>query len=132
MSEVCVSSWITRTTRSIVCITLFLIVATGCTEPRHVDHITIRNGSPYSLTVSVADRGRDGYVGLGVVPRDGEQTFTEVLDQGDLWVFRFTYGGEEAAELPVTRAALLRNNWTVEVPPEVSSTLAGLGFGVSA
>jgi len=132
MSEVCVSSWITRTMRSVVCITLFLIVATGCTEPRHVDHITIRNGSPYSLTVSVADRGRNGYVGLGVVPREGEQTFTDVLDQGDLWVFRFTYGGEEAAELPVTRAVLQRNGWTVEVPQEVSATLAGLGFGESA
>jgi hypothetical protein len=132
MSKVCVSPWTTRTTRVIASATFLLIVATGCTEPRHEDHITIRNGSPYSLTVSVADRGRDGYVGLGVVPRDGEQTFTAVLDQGDLWVFRFTYGGEEAAELPVTRAQLQRDHWTVEVPPEVSSTLAGLGFGESA
>jgi hypothetical protein len=132
MSQVCVPSWITRTTRVIASATFLLIIATGCTEPRHVDHITIRNGSPYSLTVSVADRGRDGYLGLGVVPREGEQTFTEVLDQGDLWVFRFTYGGEEAAELPVTRAVLQRNRWTVEVPQEVSSTLAGLGFAGSA
>lgn len=132
MSEVCVSSWITRTARVIASATLLLIVATGCTELRHVDHITIRNGSPYSLTVSVADRGRDGYVDLGVVPREGEQTFTQVLDQGDLWVFRFTYGGVEAAELPVTRAVLQRDRWTVEVPPETSSTLAGLGFGESA
>jgi hypothetical protein len=132
MSKVCVSPWITRTTRVIASATLLFIVAAGCTEPRHVDHITIRNGSPYSLTVSVADRGRDGYLALGVVPRDGEQTFTEVLDQGDLWVFRFTYGGREAAELPVTRAALLHNRWTVEVPEEVSSTLAGLGFAESA
>jgi hypothetical protein len=132
MSKVCVSPWITRTTRVIASATFLLIVATGCTEPRHVDHITIRNGSPYSLTVSVADRGRDGYLGLGVVPREGEQTFTQVLDQGDLWVFRFTYGGEEAAELPVTRAQLQRDRWTVEVPEEVSSTLAGLGFAESA
>jgi hypothetical protein len=131
MSEACVSSWITRTTRVIASATLLLIVSTGCTEPRHVDHITVRNGSGYSLTVSVADRGRDGYLGLGVVPREGEQTFTEVLDQGDLWVFRFTYGGEEAAELPVTRAQLQRDHWTVEVPPEASSTLAGLGFAES-
>jgi hypothetical protein len=132
MSKVCVSPWITRTTRVIASAMLLLIIAAGCTEPRHVDHITIRNGSPYSLTVSVAGRDRDGYLGLGVVPREGEQTFTAVLDQGDLWVFRFTYGGEEAAELPVTRAALLRNRWTVEVPEEVSSTLAGLGFAESA
>lgn len=131
MSEVCVSSWITRTTR-IIATALLLIVATACTEPRHVDHITIRNGSSYSLTVSIAGRDRDGYLGLGVVPREGEQTFTEILDQGDLWVFRFTYGGEEAAELSVARAVLLRDHWTVEVPLEASSALAGLGFAESA
>jgi hypothetical protein len=132
MSEVCVSSWITRTTRVIASAMFLFSVAAGCTEPRHVDHITIRNGSSYSLTVSVAGRDRDGYMSLGVVPREGEQTFTEILDQGDLWVFRFTYGGEEAAELPVTRAVLQRDHWTVEVPPEVSSTLVGLGFAESA
>jgi hypothetical protein len=108
------------------------IMAAGCTEPRHVDHITIRNTSPYSLTVSVADRARDAYLGLGVVPREGQRTFTEILDQGDLWVFRFTYGGAEAAELPVSRAVLQQDHWTIDVPEEVAPTLAALGFDGSA
>jgi hypothetical protein len=120
-----------RANRSVASAVVLLITATACTEPRHVDHITIRNGSPYSLTVSVADRGRDAYLGLGVVPREGQQTFTDVLDQGDVWVFRFTYGGEEAAELPITRIVLQQNDWVVQVPQEVSSTLAGLGFAES-
>lgn len=122
-----------RVTRLIATATIpLLIIAAGCTEPRHVDHITIQNASPYSLTVSVADRGRVAFVGLGVVPREGQRTFGEVLDQGDLWVFRFAYGGEEAAELPVTRTVLQQNHWTVQVPEEVASTLGALGFAGSA
>lgn len=51
----------------------------------------------------------------------------EVIDQGEVWIFRFRHWGEPVGELRMTRGELERSGWRVEVPETVSEHLRDLG-----
>jgi hypothetical protein len=50
-----------------------------------------------------------------------------VIDQGEVWIFRFRHWGDPIRELSLTRAELERNGWRLEVPDEVEERLQELG-----
>jgi hypothetical protein len=50
-----------------------------------------------------------------------------VIDQGDVWVFRFDYAGKHEEEIEISRSELVRMDWTVEVPQSFGDALHGLG-----
>jgi len=51
----------------------------------------------------------------------------EVIDQGEVWLFRFDSQGSSGGELRLTRAELEASDWTVVVPAEVGTRLAQAG-----
>ena len=95
-------------------------------EPGHVDHVTVDNPHPWDVNVDATSGHRDGWVGVGDLARDGSDTFRSVLDEGDTWIFRFTYGGEEA-QLRISRRQLEQNAWHVTVPDEFAARLRSAG-----
>ena len=84
--------------------------------PAHVPTLTIRNPAEYRLNVGLAGDAGEWALPLGSVDRTTFLTLDDVLDQGGNWVFRFSYGGVDAAELRLTRAELAAADWTVTVP----------------
>jgi hypothetical protein len=100
-------------------------------SPSFVKQVTVENPTVYQLEVDVSD-GRQGWLGLGAVVREGTQTFLEVIDQGDTWVFRFAYGGIDGGEITLRREELARSRWRVRVPDEVRARLAAAGLEPSA
>lgn len=100
-------------------------------SPSFVRQVTVDNPTVYNLEVDVSD-GRRGWVGLGAIAREETQTFLEVIDHGDTWVFRFAYAGVDGGQVTVRREELARSRWRVRVPDEVQARLAAAGLEPSA
>jgi hypothetical protein len=47
----------------------------------------------------------------------------EVIDQSEIWIFRFLYLGDPVMEVSVTRDELEGSDWRVVVPAEVEQRL---------
>jgi hypothetical protein len=54
-----------------------------------------------------------------------------VIDQGEQWVFRFTYGGVDGGELVVPRTELEASGWKVTVPQQFAERMRAAGVGPS-
>lgn len=110
-----------------------VVIASPATRlPSTVDRLSVRNPTVYAVEIDVRGAQEPGWLSLGSVWRDSTQTVEDVLDQGDQWIFRFRYGGEEAGELVLSRAQLRDEGWRVTVPSEVGDGLAREGFPASA
>ncbi len=105
----------------------FLILLPACAAAAPtVDEITILNQTAYDLDVEVSGARRDGWLPVASVDARSEGVAREVLDQGDVWVFRFRYQGEPVGEASLARAELEAGGWRVEVPQTVGERLEGL------
>ena len=99
-----------------------LLALTGCDSVAFVDRVVVVNGTAYPADVGVAGEGA-GWLGLGVVPEHGTRSVGQVIDQGRLWRFRFSYGSHDPVELEISREDLARAAWRVEVPRELETRL---------
>lgn len=104
------------------------ILSAGLSGNNFVDRLTVVNRTAYDLDVDVTDGARSGWTGIGTAQRDGVDVFEQVLDQGDTWIFRFTYGGVTAGEMRRTRADLRRDSWRLEVAAEMAGPLETAGI----
>jgi hypothetical protein len=107
--------------------TLVFLLSAACSEVSFVDEVTIVNNTDYSANVEVTDRARDGWLGLTTVQPQSTKTVERVIDQGEMWIFRFDYAGKHQEEVEVTRPDLERNDWTVEIPQSFEQRLRDLG-----
>jgi hypothetical protein len=95
--------------------------------PAFVERVTIANPTRYDFNVDVA--ASDGRrLDLAYVEAGGSVAVRDVIEQGDTWTFRFSYGGTEAGSVSVDRARLERGDWIVEIPPRVEMRLDAAGF----
>lgn len=100
------------------------LVLTGCLGPAPtIDVLTIANPTDYQLDVDVAGEERKGWLPIAILEPRSEKVARNVIDQGELWIFRFRYLGDPVGEVPVTRDELEGNGWRVEVPDEVEQRL---------
>jgi hypothetical protein len=94
--------------------------------PRFVDRVTIANRSSVPLDVDVAESRQGGWTPEGVALEGGATAFQGVVDQGDVWWFRFS-SANRSVVVRVPREQLARNGWRITVPASISSTLATEG-----
>jgi hypothetical protein len=106
-----------------------LVAASGLRLPAHVDQVMIDNPHEWPAHIQVTD-DRDGWVGVGTVGRETEQGFLEVVDQGDVWIFLFSYASE-AVELRVSGAQLEDDDWRVTVPDGFAEALRARGVATA-
>ena len=97
-----------------------------------VPRITVENPTPFNLQVDAGAGGDDDILALGSVPREGSRVFEQVVDQGERWVFRLSFGGEDVGEVVVPRPQLEKDGWRVVVPAGIGSALAEAGHPPSA
>ncbi len=114
-------------TAGLVC-ALALVASSWVRGPSYVRQVTIVNPTAYQLEVDVGAPGANRVVGLGAIHREGSRTVEEVIDQGDQWVFRFSYGRQAAGELAAPRSQLEQDGWRITVPPEVGDRLGEAGI----
>ena len=104
---------------------LWVAACTG--PPPRVDRITIVNNSGYDLDIDVAGSERGGWLPVAIVEAHSKDVAEEVIDQGEVWVFRFLHWGDPVGELSLPRAELEGVGWRVEVPEKVEERLQQLG-----
>ena len=95
--------------------------------PPVVNWLTLENPSQFHMTVSVTTDAHDEWIVVGTVRRGTTETFGDVVDQGDVWVFRFGAQGKVGGELRLSRAQLEESGWTVQVPSRIGAELEAQG-----
>lgn len=99
--------------------------------PERVD-VTVDNDTPFDLVVEAGTPDGAGSVVLGTAGRGREIAFRDKVDQGDEWVFSFSYGGVDAGAVQLGRAELESSGWRVTVPRRVADVLVDAGLGPTA
>ena len=110
---------------------LFAVTRLGQRDVSYV-RITIENPLPYLVNVDVTGARRDGWFDLGSIGRQRTRMVEQVVDQGDEWVFRFSYGGVQAGEMVMAGDELAKEGWRITVPPAVADRLREAGLRESA
>ncbi len=111
---------------------IFALIGLGLDDMPTYRQLTVENPAPYIINVDVTSAERDGWLHVGIVRREGRQTFEGLADPGDQWAFRFSYGGAAVGELSVSRDQLAREGWTITVPAEAAERLRHAGVSESA
>jgi hypothetical protein len=101
-------------------------------EPSYVARLTVVNDTQYNVNVEVTGGAHDGWLDLGSVSRERTRTLEQIVDQGERWVFRFSYAGVAAGEVALDRTELSRQGWRLTVPVEVGERLREAGLRPSA
>lgn len=94
-------------------------------DPARVD-LTVENTTGYELNVRVRSSVDDNVLGLGPIGPRSTKDYMSVIDQGETWVFEYSYGGVVAATPTVSRSDLEAG--TVQVPGSVEAELRSAGF----
>jgi hypothetical protein len=105
----------------------FVAVSLLIPSPATVDHVTIKNGSEFDLNIDATSASHDGWTPVGIALAHADTDMRDVIDHGDVWVFRFTGQGHDAGELRITRADLAASNWSLTVPASVAQQLRDAG-----
>jgi hypothetical protein len=84
--------------------------------------VEVANPSDYAIKVEVAGGGNDGWLPVGVAEPRTTTTFEDVLDQGDTWTVRYSFG-DHAVKQRSTSDALRDARWHLEVPEELVARL---------
>jgi hypothetical protein len=96
-------------------------------DPPRAEHVSLENRSDYAMEVEVTGARRDGWLRLGTAERGSTTIVSDVVDQGDEWIFRFGSQGLDGGETRVGRAELVRDGWRVTIPDSIAAHLAALG-----
>jgi hypothetical protein len=105
----------------------FALLARMLTLPPSVHHLRIDNPSKFDLSIAVTSGDHDGWMSVGSARRNATTGFDDVLDQGDVWIFRFSAQARSAAEVRVTRGEMASAGWQLSIPPQVSDDLRAQG-----
>ncbi len=104
---------------------IFLAVG-ACSDVSFVDEVTIVNDTEYSANVDVTDETRDAWLRLTSAQPQSTTTVEQIIDQGEMWVFRFDYVDKYQEEVEISRHELEQNDWTIEVPSSFEQRLRDL------
>lgn len=104
---------------------VLLMQSTGL--PENVDELTVENGTDFNLRVEVSDEEGETWLIVGTVGAGEMKVFSRVIDQGEVWVFRFHGQGRLGGELGVDRSQLESERWRLVVPESVADELRAQG-----
>jgi hypothetical protein len=115
----------------LTCLLLLIVLLGGCDDVSQVERIVLINPTEYDLLVDVRSADEASWLGLGIAKRKAETVRQEVIDQGETWVFRFSYVGEKLAEDRISRSDLVGNRWRYEIPERFGQILKEKGYAPS-
>jgi hypothetical protein len=96
-------------------------------EPALVDKVSVTNPSEYDIGVQVSSGDRDRWMAITTAARRSTTTTVAVIDQLEVWVFRFRAQGRDGGDLRITRHDLDQAGWAVTVPDDVIRHLRDAG-----
>ena len=105
-----------------------LLGGAACSGVSFVDEVAVVNDTEYSANIDVSGKAGDGLLLLTTVEPQSTTTVEEVIDQGEMWIFRFDYVGKYDQEVEMSRRQLEQDDWTIEVPRSFEQRLRELDF----
>lgn len=105
-----------------------LLGGAACSGVSFVDEVAVVNDTEYSANIDVSGKAGDGWLLLTTVEPQSTTTVEEVIDQGEMWIFRFDYVGKYDQEVEMSRRQLEQDDWTIEVPRSFEQRLRELDF----
>ena len=105
----------------------FVAVSLLIPSPGTVDHVTIKNDTEFDRNINATSASHDGWTPVGIALAHADTNMREIIDHGDVWIFRFTGQGHDAGELRITRSDLAASNWSLTVPASVAQQLRDAG-----
>jgi hypothetical protein len=95
--------------------------------PSRVSRLTLANPSEFDIGVDVASGSGSHWLPVAVLERGATREYSDVLDQGSTWKFRFRAQGRDGGEVSVPRDQLSGDGWRLTVPDEVAAELRRSG-----
>jgi hypothetical protein len=114
------NEWLSHLAAVLVAVAALVASTRLLALPSVVDRVTVENPTRYDVSVSVTDTERDGWMPVGIAPPRATTTFDQIVDHGDVWIFRFSAEGR-GAEVQLTRRELEAVQWRVQVPAPLNS-----------
>lgn len=87
-------------------------------DPETVDRVTIDNRSATAVEVGVSSGTSPDVLWLTSIGAETTAQVTDVLDQGDEWVFRADHAGAMIGERTYTRDELEHRGWRATIPAD--------------
>ncbi len=112
-------------------ILLMALLLSATRAPSYIAALTVVNPHQWDVGVEVTGAQRDGWLGMGTVDRTASHGFAQVIDQGQPWVFRFSYAGVDGGEHVVPRSELEASGWKVTVPEHFAERMRAADVGPS-
>lgn len=94
-------------------------------DPPRVD-LVVENPTDYDVNVDVRSADGGSQLGLGTVGSGSSKPFALVIDQGERWLFEFSYGGVEPSPVEVSRETITTGTVVVPDAAEDEFRQAGL------
>ncbi len=94
--------------------------------PTFVRKVTLVNESGLDLDIAVRGRNASGWLDLGSVGPRSSLAVSEVVDQGELWIVRFTHRHAVYGELRVARTQLRSAHWRIVITADAIESLQTL------
>jgi hypothetical protein len=114
---------------AVLAIVVFSRILAG---PSFVKRVVVTNPTHYQVSVTVGSPGRGEVMALTTIEHDSTADVDAVIDQGPLWVFRFSDQGHDGGAVTVSRDELRARGWRISIPAEVGQRLAAAGALPSA
>jgi hypothetical protein len=96
-------------------------------DPTTVPRLTVVNATGSLVEVEAASADGGGWVALGAVDPGRSHSYSDVLDQGDRWAFRYTSGRASSGPEVVKRSTLESDGWRMTIDEEVGRELEAEG-----
>jgi len=113
--------------RLIAEVSMTILVLGACSSVSFVDQLSLVNNTEYSANVDVTDADHDGWLELNHLEPNSTTVIQDVIDQGEVWIFRFDYLGRYQVEMEVSSRELAQSDWTIEVPERFEQALRDMG-----
>lgn len=99
----------------------------GVALPEYVDGLVVENRTDYHLRVDISNELGRTWLIVGTVQAGFTKRFERVIDQGEVWLFRFTGQGKAGGEFRFDRPDLEQDDWMLLVPESVTAQLEAEG-----
>ena len=96
-------------------------------SPSFVPRVTFVNTTAYDISIDATGAERDGWLLVGTAQKNSTTVVEGTIDQGDVWIFRFSGQGQQVGEVKMTRDELEQAKWTVQIPDSIGAALRAAG-----
>jgi hypothetical protein len=104
----------------VLCLTMTMSCGRGV---EYTERLVIENPTEFDLLVELKGAARPGWLTLGVAEARDTSVHEDLIDMGNTWVFRFSYGGRDLGQVRASRAELAEDKWRFQIPDRVADRL---------